>query len=199
MKLKLFLSSLLWIFTLTLEGILWIAGLLSVMMLAAMRKTHRVCNFDRTALVDGWRPNWAFIFGNLEDGVYGPWDSTHPSHREWVEKAKNWSLFHRAVSWYIRNPISNERFTKLGVFLDRSKMEWVGNSRHPWDSWKADPTKSYKCWARQGWRAGFWLVTKKGRTIRVGGKIFPGYSNEPERLIDRYQGLATLQNRRAHL
>lgn len=237
---RLVLTSIFWPFTLLLGGVLWVVGLVTVKIISRRRQVQEVLSWNKEYLVKGWVPKWAYLFGNLEDGVTGPRDPTHPSVRDWVRKTRYWPFPRKCVSWYIRNPVANERFSKLGVYLRRSKMEWVGNSENPWEEWKyhqevnlgeaifknglgyydggciffdndryekesdnprtalwfnITPRKAYWCWARQGWRSGLWVVTKKGTTYRIGAKVYPGYTRE----IDRWQGMVTIQRRRAHL
>lgn len=193
--LRLILASLLWPFTLLLGGLLWVVGLVVVRLIARRRYVEEVLSWNKEYLVKGWTPAWAYLFGNLEDGVDGPHDPTHPSVRDWVRKTRYWPFPRKCVSWYIRNPVANERFSKLGVYLNATKIEWVGNSANPWETWKLMRDRTYWCWARQGWRSGLWIVTKNGTTYRIGAKVYAGYTRE----IDRWQGMVTIQRRRAHL
>lgn len=194
--LRLILCSLLWPILFAVEGVLWLIGFPIVAYLAWREKWSLQLAWGETRKwVKDWTPRWAFLWGNREDGVLGPLDSTNPSTKRWCKRAENWSPFRRCMSWYTRNPVSNERFSGLGIYLDAAKIDWVGNAANPWATRTLCRGKAYWCWARQGWRAGLWIVTKKGMTYRIGTKVFPGYTRE----LDRYQGLFTLQRRSAHL
>ena len=175
--------SLLWPVLYAFSAVLVIAGWVIVPVLAWRRAWDPVA--------PRWEPRWARLWGEDESGIFGPQSSNSANNQRWCERAKNWSLAHRAISWCaIRNPVANERFTRLGIYLDRAKMEWAGNSENPWESWKRE-RRRWWCIARQGWRAGVWIVLKSGMTLRFGSPVYPGYVRE----IDRYRGLVTLQRR----
>ena len=194
-------SSLLWVPLAILEGILIVAGFVYLQYLTRTKPPVRVVesknpnNNHGLVLTYSGKAAW-LLCGNDEDGITGPYDPTHPSVREWVAKTEGWSLGKKMRSWWYRNPVANERWSKLGFDQDPDKMVWIGNSINPWECWKEDwfdhelgPT--YWIWCRQGWRCGLWIVTKK-RTYRIGAKVYPYIPRE----IEERQGLFTIQRRR---
>ncbi len=183
--------------------ILWVVGFIIVPILAITKSWKLDYRFGRVVYV--WKYKWAHLWGEDEFGLTGPTEASTPNAQRWCDKAKNWSKVHRAISWCLRNPVGNERFSKLGVYLDSSKMEWIGNcgelpldptgnnprnTGNPWTSWKIQGNRSWWIIAKQGWwRVGFWRISPEGTTSRFGTKIFPGYTRD----IDRLQGLICLQ------
>lgn len=206
-RLRLILAALVWIPALILvEFPAWL-GAQVIVRLLAFRWERWVKDVpsraDPSKVVRTWRPRWLRIWGNDEDGVDGPYlitPRTAPSLRRWIERMQGKSLRVRIVSWSAnRNPAANLRFSRWGVYLEPERMEWIGNSRHPWQDYKADlgiegftPLRTYWCWGRQGWRSGLWIIRTRRSDprryflIRVGWRIFPS----PLREIDRWTGFA---------
>lgn len=115
-----------------------------------------------------WRPEWAFVFGNMEDGVVPP-------------QAVNGKFYMpesddrvRAFVWCaLRNKASNLRFLKpFGFVVRPSLVRSVGNVHNPYTL----PTEGRLLWCLtwQGAYAGLWVVSRPfKRQLRIGWQLVP--------------------------
>jgi hypothetical protein len=126
--------------------------------------------FDR--FVHAWRPDWAHIWGNEEDGVTGPdW---------WADKNPNWSIEKRAFVWSAwRNSVNNLRFVSVNPVIAPARVRFVGNSDDPTEIVDGDGAVKRWQWSFT-WQlcyAGLalrWQVTKAHHaSARIGWKLLP--------------------------
>lgn len=154
-----------WLLDIAVEGCLWLVGMPVVGWLSyrANWRLQHSWLFNRDLLQ--WAPSWAFLWGNLENGVTGP---------DWyaLENPK-WSQRWRAFVWSAwRNPTCNLRFIKpFGFLIDPAKVHYVGNCMDPDASFKAQPG-TYWYFAWHGLYTGFWLIYR-GWQFRIGWKVIP--------------------------
>lgn len=227
---KMILAILAWIPMSIVSAVLWLSGWIVIWYCDRYTKllTMKSRNPDK-----GWittiRPRLLSLWGNDEDGIYGPEVTTAgPSDMDWAVRAQNWSDLHRALSWYLRNPVANERFSKLGVYLCRSKMDRYGNSDNPWEDWKFN--EDYSSWLfdthhndsitinpdrdsphdslwiniSRPWA--YWCLARQGChaglwivTDKRTYRVGSKVYPGYTREIDRYQGMFTLQRRKNRL
>ena len=206
-KIKMFLTALLWIPAIFLVEIpLILLGLIVVPMLAYTKKwrAHSECDHD-LAIPYAWKYKWAYIWGNDEDGILGPFYTPWPgtSLARWIAKAQKWGFKKRAVSWSaFRNPAANLRYTKWGVELDEDRILWYGNSMNPWEDFKYFGGNHW-CLARQGAKSGLWIVCQveedKYFLLRIGWGVHPDIVRDKDRLqgVKMQIGLRKFSNSRS--
>jgi hypothetical protein len=166
-------SILTWPLQISISAVLWVFGWPICLYLALTKQyvIRHVDLFDRLLLC--WRPSWAYLYSNSEDGIDGA--ATIDPNNHFAERTKDWPLWRRIVIWSAwRNPTGNERFIRpFGFIINPKRVHWIGNSLDP----RADalrPIRSTVLWyyASHGFYGGLWLVV--GRVhFRIGWKIYP--------------------------
>lgn len=164
------MQPLLWVPYILLTFPLWIMGLFIVAFLLATGQYHtRPSRVYKGRKVTTWKPRWAWLWGQEEDGVFGP-DSYRKGQPQWL----------RAYVWAaIRNPVNNERFTPpLGFVVDPSKIKVYGNTvSSPYDDEAAEQVMRFRwSYVTHGWYSGLWIripVGKKHINFRIGWKLLP--------------------------
>lgn len=104
-----------------------------------------------------WRPRWAWIWGNEEDGVAGP--------RWHLQGAPSWR---RAFVWSAqRNPVNNARFVfPLGIRIEPRRIRFRSNCLYsPQDDWTGARALWSYTW--QGLFSGLWIRTTPFPWFRV--------------------------------
>jgi hypothetical protein len=130
-----------------------------------------------------------------------------------VDRARDWPMWRRILSWnLLRNSVFNLRFSRFGIHVDPSRVEWVGNSTDPrkdWLRWRLYLDRVYLgrvlaldlrdgeaapesgppfwCLSRQGWRTGLYCVMASGRTTRLGFGLYP--APPPDRPLEFWQSV----------
>lgn len=124
-----------------------VAGLVLVPILAACNAVETV---DSSAYpgrkVLAFKPRWAWLWGNLEDGVDGAANGFWPA-----QKPGSWAQRRQIIRWSAwRNSVGNARWTALyGVTVDPARVSVYP----PLVDWAARPNvKEGPYIARQGWR-----------------------------------------------
>ncbi len=141
-----------------------------------------------------WKPRWAYLWGNEEDGVdgtrgYVKWPGTDQwQNAWWIEKMANWGTWGRMLVWSAyRNPICNARFIKpLGFKINRGEIAWTGNSPLPRETTKTTWVPQWFLCAH-GWYSGFYFAWRKVY-FRIGWNVFPGDANPDDGLGYRAYG-----------
>ena len=125
MILPLLASLVMWPAMLVLSAVLWISGLPVCAWLAYRwnwRLTTSYLHPDRTIAV--WRPRWAWVWSNDEDGVTG-----HPG---WQDLWAGHDRLGAFVWSALRNPSNNLRFVPLlSLVIDPVRVHFVGNHENP--------------------------------------------------------------------
>lgn len=123
--------------------------------------------------ITAWKPKWAWVYGNEEDGVEGA---------AWWQAAKaKWPKWLRTYWWSaIRNPVNNDRFVyPLGIIIDPAKIKSWGNvTDSPQDDEAREQTLRFRwCYTVQGPFSGFWarvpVWKQRYFNIRCGWKLLP--------------------------
>lgn len=127
--------------------------------------------FARTLLE--WRPGWAWLWGNEEDGVDGLRDNDY-ANGPWRERTKSWPRWLRVIAWSaFRNPVGNLRFVHpFGFYIDPKRVTWSGvyapdNTPSNGGGWAFTTCGIY---------SGLWLIKGKYQ-LRVGWKLKPEDAN----------------------
>lgn len=107
-------------------------GLILVPILAAARQYEDAYSpkFHRTVLQ--WKPRWAFLWGNLEDGIDGL-RGGDIAQTWWYEKTAGASDWWRIVRWAaVRNPVGNIRFVPyLHPTIQPRRIRFIGDAQEP--------------------------------------------------------------------
>ena len=183
----------LWIAHILLSFTLSVVGAPLIVYLAATRQWFDTTN-PLGKPIKLWSPKWAWIWGNLEDGVIPPPTVQgipyHPGWPDWL----------RAIAWCAwRNKVSNLRFSKyLGFTIDPSRVGFLGNDRNLYEPLPNDARPVLWSLAWQGVYAGLWILWRgSGRQFRIGWTLVPddakGYNAND--LRQRYCGFSLQLNR----
>lgn len=135
---------------------LWLAGFPICYVLARRqawepRKSRFYANPDGSQrILAQWRPRWAYVWGNEEDGVAGP--------RWFMQGAPAWK---RAFVWSAwRNPTNNLRFVyPFGIVIQPSRVRFRGNViDSPGDDERREGVARFRwSYAWQGAFSGLWV------------------------------------------
>lgn len=166
---RLVLSVVLWCAYLIPHALLWLAGIpicyaLSKRAMWVYRESKYFGNY-----IHAWRPRWAWLWGNEEDGVTGPdW---------WAEQNADKPIERRAFIWSaLRNPVNNLRFVPvIHPVIDPSRIRFIGNDDDP--PYGTGEKRLQWAFTWQGIFSGFalrWQATAKRHfSVRVGWKLLP--------------------------
>jgi len=168
-------SILLWALMLLLTMPLWVAGILVCSVLAYRRDWWPATSsvyVSRTIMI--WRPRWAWLWSNDEDGVTG--------NSAWRLKYANRERL-GALLWSAwRNPTNNFRFVPvLNPVIEPRRIRFVGNTDDPHPSYTVEDTAKPGDvdWAFtwQGIYSGLiwrWQITASRHCqFRIGWKLLP--------------------------
>lgn len=123
-----------------------------------------------------WKPKWAWLWGNEEDGIGGP---------QWWDDRVSGDLTKQVFLWSAwRNPVNNLRYVPvLHPKPDVKRIKWIGNSLDCHESLKARREdglgygKPFWLYAWQNAYAQFWIIwplTKDRHfRLRIGWKVLP--------------------------
>lgn len=163
----------LWLLRTAVFLILAVPGVPLVMVLAALRvyRLRRSAQFDRIVLQF---PACLFLWSNSEDGIDGL-RGGDPAQRWWFERTRDWSDFHRVVTWAaFRNPVDGLRWVPiLNPRIDPARVRYIGMDHEPakgeggwYFAWLAGTPYSCIRIETRNWR--FWLGNKLKPTDRFG-------------------------------
>ena len=166
-------SLILWPIMWALSAVLWVIGLPVCAWLAYTRNwrlTRSYRNPDRFIAV--WRPRWAWVWSNNEDGVTG-----HPG---WQDRYASSDRLGTFIWSALRNPSNNLRFVPfLSLVIDPSRIGYVGNDDDPPKRLEEYPPVGDVKWSFV-WQlpyAGFvyrrQLTATRHFQVRLGWKLLP--------------------------
>lgn len=162
------LNVLLWSLYQLLVGIpLWLLGWPICFVLA------RRSDWEVRDGVAAWHPRWAWLWGNVNDGVWGP--------QWWRERNAGWPVWKLAFVWSAwRNPMNNLHLVPyLHPVIDPKRIRFVATSddpAHP-SEWEPKPLGLQWSFTWQGIYAGvvvrYQWSQERHTQLRLGWKLLP--------------------------
>ena len=192
LTLSLTLAAITWPLGFAFLAVLWVIGVPLTLCLALSKNTHLTLSPITNLFVLVWRPRWASLWSNWEDGVGGPDVVTNPRMERWLERWKDRPTWLRQWVWTaFRNPVSGQRITApWALYLDESKITYAG-AWNPRTEILLGENSAFT-FARQGWKTGLWVAwgarpvepgVWKHYEFRIGWRVYGDWFRERDRWV----------------